>query len=189
MNVYDFDGTIYNGDSTVDFYWYVLKKKPQIIFSLPKQLTGFVLYAFKKIDKTKLKSYFFCFLEKINSEALVLDFWKIKQNNIYEWYHKQKTPEDVIISASPEFLLRPICQLLGIQCLIASVVDSKTGVFTGENCYGAEKVRRLYQECGTDAIDHFYSDSVSDSPLAKLAKRAFYVKKGKLIDWVNVEHR
>ena len=25
MNVYDFDGTIYNGDSTIDFYLYCIK--------------------------------------------------------------------------------------------------------------------------------------------------------------------
>ena len=31
MNVYDFDGTIYNGDSTIDFYIYALKSKPSII--------------------------------------------------------------------------------------------------------------------------------------------------------------
>lgn len=30
MNVYDFDKTIYNGDSTIDFYLYSLRKKPQL---------------------------------------------------------------------------------------------------------------------------------------------------------------
>ena len=28
MNVYDFDGTIYDGDSTFDFYKYCMKKHP-----------------------------------------------------------------------------------------------------------------------------------------------------------------
>ena len=32
MNVYDFDDTIYAGDSTVDFFFYCLKKKPAIVY-------------------------------------------------------------------------------------------------------------------------------------------------------------
>ena len=46
MNVYDFDGTIYDGDSTIDFFFYSLKKKPSLICYLPKQATGFLLYFF-----------------------------------------------------------------------------------------------------------------------------------------------
>ena len=32
-------------------------------------------------------------------------------------------------------------------------------------------------------IDEFYSDSVSDAPLAKLAKKAFLVEDNKLLPW------
>ena len=35
MNVYDFDGTIYDGDSTLDFWYFCLKKHPQILLYLP----------------------------------------------------------------------------------------------------------------------------------------------------------
>ena len=59
MNVYDFDGTIYEGDSTVDFFLYALKNRPSVLRYLPKQICGFILYAAKRIDKTKLKEYFF----------------------------------------------------------------------------------------------------------------------------------
>ena len=51
MNVYDFDGTIYDGDSTVDFYVFALKKKPSLISYGPKQAWGFLLYLLKKINK------------------------------------------------------------------------------------------------------------------------------------------
>ena len=30
MNVFDFDGTIYNGDSSKDFFFYCLKRYPKI---------------------------------------------------------------------------------------------------------------------------------------------------------------
>ena len=37
MNVYDFDGTIYDGDSTVDFFLHALKRNPSVLLHLPKQ--------------------------------------------------------------------------------------------------------------------------------------------------------
>ena len=52
---------------------------------------------------------------------------------------------DLIISASPEFLLKPICGILGIKHLIASKVSPVDGKYTGKNCHGKEKVRRFKQ--------------------------------------------
>lgn len=40
MNVYDFDKTIYNGDSTRDFYLYSLIKHPEMLKYVPNALTG-----------------------------------------------------------------------------------------------------------------------------------------------------
>lgn len=67
--------------------------------------------------------------------------------------------------------------------VIASQVDIKSGKFTGENCYGDEKARRFKAAFGDIAIDEFYSDSCSDAPMAKLAKRAFIVKNGRISEW------
>ena len=44
MNVYDFDGTVYAGDSTVDFYFFCLRKQPGILRVGGKQIKGFFLY-------------------------------------------------------------------------------------------------------------------------------------------------
>ncbi|MGN0993694.1 MAG: hypothetical protein ACI4PD_01130, partial [Butyricicoccus sp.] len=35
MNVYDFDNTIYRGESTVDFFRFCLRKKPSMVRYLP----------------------------------------------------------------------------------------------------------------------------------------------------------
>lgn len=183
MNVYDFDGTIYNGDSTIDFFLYAIKRKPAMVRCLPKQLWGFVLYGIKQINKTKLKESFFSFLPAVDAEALTESFWDQNQNKIFDWYLKQQKSDDIIISASPKFLLKPICKRLGITYLIASEVDPKTGLFTGENCSGQEKVRRLAAEYDVTYIDSFYSDSHSDLPLARIADKAFLVKKGVVSKW------
>jgi HAD superfamily phosphoserine phosphatase-like hydrolase len=183
MNVYDFDGTIYDGDSSVDFFLYALKQKPSLLRYIPRQAWGFLLYGMKRISKTELKEYFFSFLSGIDTEKLTEDFWNQNQYRIYKWYLEQQQPDDIIISASPEFLLKPICQRLGIQHLIASTVDAQSGKFSGENCRGEEKVQRLAKEYHVTRIDNFYSDSHSDLPLAQIANRAFLVKNGVAFEW------
>ena len=188
MNVYDFDGTIYNGDSTVDFFLYVLKCKPSVLLCLPRQAWGFVLYWAKRIDKTRLKEYFFCFLPAVNARELAESFWDQNQDKILNWYLNQRKQDDIIISASPEFLLQPICNRLKIRCLIASEVDPETGIFTGKNCRGQEKARRLEAEYNVTHIDSFYSDSPSDLPLAKMADKAYFVKKGLVSEWKGHEN-
>lgn len=183
MNVYDFDGTIYDGDSTVDFFLFALKNKPGLLRFVPRQMWGFFLHGIKRIEKTELKECFFSFLSGIDAQVLAEHFWELNRHKIYKWYLDQQKPDDMIISASPEFLLKPICEKLGIQHLIASKVDVRTGKFSGENCRGKEKVRRLAAEYGSAHIDQFYSDSHSDLPLAQLADQAFLVKKGSVTKW------
>ncbi len=184
MNVYDFDGTIYHGDSTADFFKFSLKKHPSLLRYLPKQLWGFFRYAVKAIDKTKMKENFYCFLKGIDAEKEVEEFWDTHIKNIYPFYKEQQREDDIFISASPEFLLNPICKRLSINHLMASRVDMKTGKYTGVNCRSEEKVRRLYEKYGQVHIDNFYSDSDADLPLARLADKAFKItKNGEVTDW------
>ena len=183
MNVYDFDGTIYDGDSTIDFFLYSLKKNPTLLRYLPKQAWGFMMYACKRIGKTQLKEYFFSFLKGVDASRTVDSFWAENQRKIYKWYLEQQKPDDIIISASPAFLLEPICSHIGINHLIASEVDPKTGVYSGENCRGQEKVRRLADEYNVTHIGSFYSDSQSDLPLAKIADAAYLVENGVVKEW------
>ena len=83
--------------------------------------------------------------------------------------------------------LAEYCKKLGVEKMMASKVDKKTGKYNGENCHGQEKVRRFY-ECYPDGvIENFYSDSVSDAPLAKISKEAFVINpKGKVVEWEKV---
>ena len=183
MNVYDFDGTIYGSDSSVDFFLFALKRRPSLVRFLPAMAAGFLRYGMKRIGKTQLKECFFGFLRGIDAESLAEEFWTHSSGKILGWYKARQQPDDVVISASPEFLLAPICRKLGIGRLIASRVDVRTGKFSGENCRGAEKVRRLAEEYNVTHIDEFYTDSESDLPLAQIADRAFLVKKGVPTEW------
>lgn len=184
MNVYDFDKTIYNGDSTADFYIYSLKKHKKIITLAPSLIFAFIkYYIFKKGTKTQFKEKMYMFLRYCDTERDVESFWKENKKKIKGFYLEKQRDDDVIISASPQFLLAPVCKELGIKHLIASQVDSRTGKYSGVNCHGKEKVRRFYEKFGKAQIDEFYSDSYSDAPLAEIAGRAFIVKKETITDW------
>ena len=183
MNVYDFDDTIYDGDSTLDFFRFCHKNYKKTYLALPRAVFGFGLFTLRIISKSAFKQHFFSFLKYVpDIDTAVSSFWDKNGCKIRSWYLEQKKNCDVIISASPEFLLSPICQKLGVK-LIASRVDKYTGVFTGENCYGMEKVRRLEAEGIITRIDEFYSDSLSDKPLVGLAKNAYFIKGGKITVW------
>lgn len=184
MNVYDFDGTIYRGDSSIDFYVYCLKHYPRAILGMPKFAVCCILYKMRRISKKELKETYFHFLTQIKDiEGCVQDFWNQHESNIKEWYLEQRDETDVIITASPEFLISVICERLGIMNLIATKVDFTTGKFLSENCHGEEKVKRFHQSFPNSVPTKFYSDSLSDSPMAKLADRAFFISGDKCRDW------
>ncbi len=175
MNVYDFDGTIYAGDSTVDFWLYCVKKHPSVLKSLPGTLRNLPRYLTGRVDLEYFKESFYGFLRFVpDVQKEVVSFWDSHTDKLQKWYLERKNTSDVIISASPEFLLRECCTRLGVR-LIASAVDSKTGRLQGSNCKGKEKVRRFRDAYANAAIENFYSDSHSDKPLADLAEHSYFV--------------
>lgn len=184
MNIYDFDKTIYKYDSSIRFFLYAISRKPVIIFLLPYQIWAYLLYKFHFITKERFKEIYFSFLKKFkNTNMLVIEFWNKEERNIADWYKEQKRIDDIVISASPYFLIYEMCRRLGIQFVIATDVDINTGSFRSKNCYGEEKVNRLYKEFPNIDIENFYSDSNSDIYLAKKAKKAYKVEKTRLIVW------
>lgn len=183
-NVYDFDKTIYKRDSTFDFYRFCLKRRPVIMTEIPVVFFYAILFSFRLCSITAFKEKFFRFLRYLESaDDLVKEFWDANQNDISDFYRTGRRDDDIVISASPEFLLAPICGRLGIKTLIASRVDQNTGRFDGENCWGEEKLRRLREELPDISVGEFYSDSISDAPLAGIAEKAYLVQPCGLIPW------
>lgn len=183
MNVYDFDKTIYDGDSTADFIFFCIKRHPKTLLNLPLTAWSYLLYITGIYSKTRFKENMYRFLVYISDiDGELEKFWSVHKKKIKKWYFEQKREDDLIISASPEFLLKPVCRELKVL-LIASVVDKKNGKYTGENCHGAEKVRRMYERIPNPRVEEFYSDSLSDTPLAEEAERAFLVNGNKRVPW------
>ncbi len=182
--LYDFDGTIYDGDSSVDFFKFCLKKDKKNYKILPKLAIKFLAYKSKNITDTELKEYIFSFLENFkNIDIVVKEFWETHESKIKNFYLEKKHNQDIIISASPEFLLKPICQKLKVKDLIASDVDKTTGKFKKPNNRGEKKVKEFYKKYPKAEILEMYSDSLHDKPLLDLAKKSYFVKKNKVYDY------
>lgn len=184
MNVYDFDKTIFYPDSSVKFFFHCLKRHPlAVLRTVPALAVGAVRYAAGSLDTKGLKERIFAFLRFLpDAQDEVEDFWQQNFRRVGGWYLERRRPDDLIISASPEFLLRPAADRLGVR-LIATSMDIKTGRIDGANCHDMEKLRRFETEYGDAAVDEFYSDSLSDTPMAERAERAYLVSRGALKPW------
>ena len=184
MNVFDFDKTVYPRDSAAEFIVYIALRHPAVIVDLIKGLPTVVAYKRGRASKTAMKERLFaCFARVPNIDRTVSKFWDKRIGRVAKWYLGLKRSDDVVISASPEFLLAEACRRLGVGNLVASRVDKKTGKYSGENCYGEEKPRRFAELFGDESIDEFYSDSYSDAPMARLAKRAYLVRGAVFNEW------
>lgn len=183
MNVYDFDKTIFYPDSTMTFLLYSLKRHPRWFVDSIGQTAEEFYNSFQSGDMSAFKEQAFSFVRYVpDINSYVEEFWENNLCKIERWYLKQKKYDDIIISASPDFMLRPLTDMLGVN-LIATPMDPYSGQITGINNKGEEKVRRYKEIYGDLAIDEFYSDSDSDLPLARMANKAFKVINHKPVSW------
>lgn len=184
MNVYDFDNTIFHGDSTARFVAYCARRYPRVLRDLPAQAVNALAFALRLKEKQAFKERMFAFLRYIDApEAAVEAFWDANIGRVKAFYARTRRADDVVISASPEFLIRPACARIGIGEVMASPVDIKTGRYCGANCHGAEKVRRFRERFPTASVGCFYSDSHSDDPMAAIAEKAVLVRGERLLPW------
>lgn len=189
MNVFDFDKTIFYGDSTYRFFLFSLRRHPSIFFRLPCiAICAMRYYTFHIGTKTEFKEKMYGFLKCCDTEKDVEDFWDKNISRIKPLYNEIHRDDDLIISASPEFLLKPLEKRLGIT-VIASRVSPNDGKTTGLNCYHEEKVRRFREIYQDTQIGSFYSDSYSDEPLALLAQNAYIVDGDSIIPWDYSKHK
>ena len=85
-------------------------------------------------------------------------------------YHKERKGRVVILSSAVQFVCNPLAKHLAMDDVICSELEVRDGVFTGrftgDLCYGGEKVNRLKAYCEemNFSLDnaYFYTDSYSD---------------------------
>ena len=181
MNAYDFDKTIYPGDSATHFWWYCVRRHPAAFSSALRALGPLSKGLAGRLSRGEVKQALYTCLRYVpDPENEAAAFWDGHIDRIYPWYLERKRDDDLIISASPAFLIGEACRRLGVRWM-ATPMDPSTGVIPGKNCRGEEKVRRFREAYGDAAVEEFYSDSLSDRPMMELAARGYLVKKGVVV--------
>ena len=189
MNVYDFDGTIYYPDCTVSFAIWCADRHPKLWFTFaPMAIGNLILYKLGKMKRYEMERKLFSFLGMIDDfDVQIEKFWDKHEKRISAWYLTQKRPDDLIISASPDCIIAPIAKRLGVNH-IASEYDREYCVFLSGLMFAKEKARYIFDH-GFPVIDNFYSDSLSDTPIALCAEKAHLVtsKARKVVDWPDLD--
>lgn len=184
-DVYDFDGTIYDGDSGIDIFFFALKKYPKIILRIPLIIWMGLLKLLKIKKIEDFKKVVFAFVKDVdNIDDFVEEFWKKHEKKLKSfWVNKRTHSRDVIISASCVFWLNYIKEKYDVHTLIATEMDLTTGEVVGNNCHGKEKVKLFYSEFPKGIVDKMYTDSINDLPLIEEAREGYLVKKNKIYNY------
>ena len=185
MNVYDFDGTIFPSNCTISFAFWCMNRNPKLYFTYaPRAFKSAVLYKLGKMPSYLLLRELYSYLMEIDDfEEQIERYWDKNEHRISSWYLEQKKPDDLIISASPSCVLEPIARRLGVKC-VATDYDREFGVLVNNLMYAQEKSRYIIEH-GFPVIEHFYSDSLSDMPLALCSDQAHLVtnRARTVTDW------
>lgn len=181
-DLYDFDGTVFDGESGKEFYLFCLKRHPEIIRFLPRQLKGAVKYALggrKMLNE--FKNYFYSFLPAVDACRESELFWEKNAHRMNGWFKPQEHDVPVVIcSASPVFQIKPICEKLGVSLIIGTDMDEKTGRLRDINCKGEGKLDYIKKYAPEYEFRDVYTDNIqSDAPILSLAERyKFEVSNG-----------
>lgn len=184
MNIYDFDNTIYDGESAVDFYNFCLKKDIKLIRLLPLMSVKLIKYKLCLITLDELKWY----VEKYAKELLddfedlddiLTEFWKKHIRKIKPFYINQKQDNDIILTATFGFLIKIPMEQLGIKHVLSSEINIETGELE-QLCFRENKVGLLKKYINTAEKVCFYTDSMNDKPVIEISDEAYLVKGNKI---------
>lgn len=183
MRVFDFDNTIYDGESVIDFYLFSLRRNPKVARYVPVVLYHLLRYKLGRTTMADLeqagRKHAAQYLSSFDDpEGLVRDFWDGHIRKIKAWYHPEK--DDVIVTASLNLIMDEVCRRLGVQHCICSVVDRQTLTVEYIN-FNANKVSAFRKCFGAGAVpDAFYTDNAADLPMIHLSRTAYKVRRNRI---------
>ena len=170
LNLFDFDGTLFRGDSFADFPIFAFGKL-KFGIALLRSLPDLIKWKLGKISNSEAKERFFSRLYKGKSVADINEIAIRYSARIYDrllprassrFFEALDKDEQVyIISASPQIWLQPWVDTVRHKypdarlILLATIPETDchgvlTGKFASPNCHGAEKVRRFLEFIAPD---------------------------------------
>ncbi len=181
MRVFDFDNTIYDGESMVDFFLFMVDKKEELSKYKGIVMKVLRLYELNLLPMTLVKNLISRYKDRFNFSTNNIDkyvdeFWKEHEHKLMNNMLKMLKKDDVIITASPNVLLDKIKHKLKTKNILCSIinVEKKEAEFI---CYKENKVIKYREVYKDTPIDELYTDSYADRPLMKLAKKVYMIDK------------
>lgn len=125
----------------------------------------------------------------ISFASTVADRWMRQDVCARLRWHQEQGHVVVLVSASLSPYLLPLGDLLEVDAVLCTELQSDevkyTGQIAGANCRGAEKAERLRiwcEEAGIDvsSVEYAYGDSSGDIELLGMATNGVWVNKGTL---------
>ena len=184
MNVYDFDNTIYDGESSFDFFQFCLKRHPALIryfCTIVFHLARYKLCLVTREDMLLLaeKNIFGLMRACPDYPELAEAFWDRNMKKIKPFYRIGKREDDVILTASFDFLIEPCLHRLGIRNAVCSKADFSSGKIT-RLCFRENKPALFDEFFPGVTVDSFYTDSRNDLAMAKRAEKSFLVRGNRI---------
>lgn len=189
LAVFDFDGTITTKDSMLAFCRFVAGSSAYVtgmILLAPMLLAMKAGLVSRQRTKEALLSRFLkgknreeleSLAEAFTNEVLSAAIRPQALSRIQQ--HRDQGHRLLIVSASLDLWLAPWAASQEIP-LLSSQGEFRDGTFTGkltgENCRGAEKVRRITDYLGEEMPDHTiaYGDSSGDAEMLQWADKAYF---------------
>ena len=151
---FDVDGTLTRRDCVVPFLWRL--GATRLVLGLARRAPSVITAAARR-DRDRLKSIATAVAFGGRSVASVEPVASAFGTEIERWlrddtsarltWHRQQGHTVVLVSASYQLYLDVLGRALGVDAVLATQLASESGTYTGalagENCRGAEKLRRL----------------------------------------------
>lgn len=185
MNAYDFDDTIYDGESIFDFFKFCLTKDPKLYIHFPKVLLRLVEYKLNLLSIDKLyktaEEIINSFMKrnKYKIDELVVGFWKKNYKKLKPEFLKMLTKDDLIITGCPRFLIEYVKKELKVENIICTEYNFETNKIEFI-CLGENKVKAFNEKMEGTKIKKFYTDSLVDTPFMEYAEEVYFVKGNKI---------
>lgn len=182
MQAFDFDNTIYKGESSFDFALYVVRHEVRLLKYLPVILKVLILYKSEHLSVDEymelLNKYVGIFMEnKERIIELVDGFWQTHERKLYLNMLEKIHFNDVIITTAPDFLMKGIKKRLKTRNILCTKTDLKKGVLVYLN-FHENKVKAFKKKYPKKTIKNFYTDSYNDAPFMDFSKNVYLVNHG-----------
>ena len=196
--LFDFDNTLFRGDSVVPFLLYAIRKGVAPKSQLLRAAWGYLLQLGRPGNIIKAKEYTFSFIKGMRLDAmdqLARGFLhdvvvpRLYDDAVAELCRLRRDGYKIVVaSASADVYMRVLPEFLPVDVVLSTQCEISGYSYTGKvkrNCKDTEKCRRINAWIRKNhflfnaADSHAYGDSLSDAPMLRMVGQPTLVNPGK----------